>query len=267
MSQELKQHFYNWIRPFHSPITRALRQRLARNYESHPEMELPPPYEAVQLDVERHLHDYLHVCSDAISQIVIVGCSSAPEIERLNAAYPNAHILGFEPNPDSLQYLNRKYGKASRISFSGLALSDEPGRARFFEPVGMSGNGSLLEPDMESWATAVKSNDKRMTSFDVELSTLDHETATLPAIDLLWMDVQGAEGKVLAGAKETLKRIKAVFLEVALFHSPYKEAQLFPQVKATLESLEFVCVGLGLDARTGTGNAFFVKNFETLIYK
>jgi hypothetical protein len=81
------------------------------------------------------------------------------------------------------------------------------------------------------------------------------------------MDVQGAEGMVLAGATETLKRTRAIFIEVALTESPYKGAALFPEISARLRADNFMCVGLGTDPGNGTGNAFFVRDLEMLIGK
>ena len=266
MNERLKRKAWDLIRPIHAPITRGLRRRLARNYFGHPEMELPPPYEAVQLDVERHLHQYLHVAAEDILQIVIVGAHEADEVERLHRVYSRAGFLCFEPNPQTYKRLVGRFTGNSKVSISPLALSDGPGRARFYE-LDMPGNGSLLEPDLKRWATFNRWNEKKMTNFEVNLSTLDKEAAALGIIDLLWMDVQGAEGKVLTGSAETLRRTKAVFLEVALVSSPYKGALLLPQINTMLQAGGFICVGLGLDALSGTGNAFFVKDFESLVCK
>jgi FkbM family methyltransferase len=266
MQDDLKRAMYGLLRPLHSPFTRALRRRLGRNYFNHPEMELPPPYEAVQLDVERHLHDYLHAKEGDISQIIIVGAFEADEVERLRLRYPAASFLCFEPNPDTFSRLSGRLKGVSHVSLRKLALSDAPGKTRFYE-LSMQGNGSLLPPDLESWASTLRLKEKSMASFEVEVSTLDREAAKLPVIDLLWMDVQGAEGHVLSGGAETLKRTKAVFLEVALVHSPYKGAQLFPELHATLQSFGFMCVGLGVDAWNGFGNAFFIKQYDQLVCK
>ncbi len=266
MQNQLKQTIWNLVRPIHSPLTRALRRRLGRNYFEHPEMELPPPYESVQLDVERNLHDYLHVKPRDISQIVIVGASEGEEVERLHRTYPAASFLCFEPNPNTFRSMKEKVRSAPHVVLSNLALSDAPGKTTFYE-LSMQGNGSLLKPDIESWASTLRLKEKSMTSFEVDVSTLDCEAAKLPSVDLLWMDVQGAEGHVLAGGTETLKRTRAVFLEIALVHSPYNGAQLFPQLSTMLQSFGFICVGLGVDAWNGFGNAFFVKQFDKLASK
>jgi FkbM family methyltransferase len=264
MLENLKRAAWDLARPVHSPATKALRRRLGRNYFNHPEMELPPPYEAIQLDVERHLHQYLHVSTDDISQVVIVGAHEADEVERLHRSYPRARFLCFEPNPNTYQVLVKKFNNVPYVKLFDLALSNAPGKARFYEP-DMPGTGSLLEPDAESWATFSKWKNKDVTSFQVNVSTLDQETKTMATLDLLWMDVQGAEGRVLTGAAETLQRTKAIFLEVALTQSPYKGALLFEEVATILKSSSFDCVGLGLDAWNGTGNAFFVKQFGKLV--
>jgi 2-O-methyltransferase len=264
MNFKLKHRLWDFVRPFHSPLTCALRRRLGGNYQNHPEMELPPPFEAVQLDVERHLHQYLHVKPEAVGQIVIVGANDASEVDRMRQVYSKARFLCFEPNPKTYHNLEGKFRGVSSVALSNHALGRSLGTARFYE-MSMAGNGSLLEPDAEAWATANKQTDKNVSSYEVQVSTLDRETAMLPAIDLLWMDVQGAEGEVLAGGAEALKRTKSIMIEVALVRSPYKGALLFPEINELLKANNFMCVGLGVDAWNGTGNAFFVSAFDQLI--
>jgi 2-O-methyltransferase len=264
MKEALKQKLWDLIRPIHSPVTRRLRRRLGRNYESHPEMELPPPYETVQLDVERKLHRYLHVSPQAVSQIVIVGAHEGAEVERMQVTYPNCRFLCFEPNPHTQRLLVERFGHSQRVTLSDRALSDAPGKAQFYE-LGLAGNGSLLEPEIQGWREFTQSNKDGVSMFDVDVSTLDSEAAGLAHVDLLWMDVQGAESKVLEGGPKTLQRTKAVFLEVGLVAIPYKGSAPFSQISALLQSYDFTCVGLGVDAHNGSGNALFIKGFTALL--
>jgi FkbM family methyltransferase len=266
MNESLKRKAWDLIRPIHAPITRGLRRRLGRNYAGHPEMELPPPYEAIQLDVERHLHHYLHVRPEAIRQILVVGAHEADEISRMHLSYPRASFVCFEPNPSTFARLTRRFGSAPYVTLSNFALNDAPGKAQFFE-LGMPGNGSLLKPDMETWTAFHHDNNRKVETFEVNLSTLDKETANIPDIDLLWMDVQGAEGQILRGGTEALKRTKAIFLEVALVQSAYQGACLFDEISELLRQYRFSCLGLATDGWNGSGNALFVKNFEKLICK
>ncbi|HEV2045252.1 MAG TPA: FkbM family methyltransferase, partial [Chthoniobacterales bacterium] len=142
---------------------------------------------------------------------------------------------------------------------SDMALSDKVGIATFYE-LPMPGNGSLLQPNSDRWAEFNQWKDKTMHSFEVRVSTLDVEATGIEQIDLLWIDVQGAEGNVLKGASKTIKRVAAVFLETALVESPYQGAVLFPDLDAMLKAAGFTCVGLGIDGWNFTGNAFWVRD-------
>ncbi|TAL06467.1 MAG: FkbM family methyltransferase [Verrucomicrobia bacterium] len=264
MNQSLNARLYDAFRPVYSPVLRRLRRRLGQNYFAHPEMKLPPPYEYAQLEAERQLHTYLHTGADEISQIVIVGAAEADEVERMHAAYPNARFLCFEPNPPAFAHISKKFQDSPRVTCAKLALSDASGRTTFYE-MELGGNGSILKPDAGEFATFNQTDQTGCKSFEVELSTLDREAAALRSIDLLWMDVQGAEGLVLAGATETLKRTRVVFLEVAVVKSPYSGAMLFAPIAAQLNAMGFTCVQLGLDGWNGSGNAMFVRDFEKLV--
>lgn len=260
--ETLKREFWRWVRPLHSPFTKATRQRLGRNYFEHPEMELPPAYEAVQLEVERRLHRYLHVPSDEIRQIVIVGANDGGEIFRLRHSYPNCRFLCFEPSPVWFDKLTAIFGDHEFVESRQLALGESPGSATFHElPLG--GNGSLLPPDPERWSRMNQMEASRVTTYDVKVSTLDQQTADLPKIDLLWMDVQGAEGHVMKGGSETLRRTESIFLEVALVPSPYEGAMLFPELDEVLSRCGFICVGLGIDSWNFGGNALWIKDVRS----
>src|SRR5258706_249148 len=201
-----------------------------------------------------------------VSQIVIVGAHEAEELDRLRMNFPSSKFSCFEPNPPSFERLVQKFGRLPEIKLSKLALSDKRGTAKFFEPE-LPGNGSLLQPDLKQWALNNQTIEGQVGSFDVTLSTLDEEAKDLSVIDLLWMDVQGAEGLVLRGAEKTFQRTRAIFMEVALVQSPYNEAILFPELEALLHRFNFMCVGLGMDGWNGAGNAIFLKDFSTLALK
>src|SRR5947208_3322735 len=140
MHERLKRLIWHLIRPIHSPITRLLRRRLGGNYTMHPEMELPPAYEAVQLEAERRLHSYLHSSRREIRQIVIVGANEADEIPRLRLTYPNSQFVCFEPSPQWYKVLLNNFGDCDYVKCFDLALSDRPGVATFYE-LPMAGNG------------------------------------------------------------------------------------------------------------------------------
>jgi FkbM family methyltransferase len=250
---------WDWLRPIHAPFTRFLRRRFGRNYFEHPEMELPPAYEAVQLEIERRLHLYLHISREEIEQIVIVGAHEGHEITRMRHTYPHAKFLCFEPSPQWFRRLKRNFDVLSYVESRELALSEKSGTATFHE-LPLAGNGSLLDPDMDRWAEFNHVRADASTSFQVRVGTLDEEAEDLPKIDLLWMDVQGAEGNVLKGASETLQRTSSVFLEVALCNPAYRGTMLFREIDAMLSAFGFSCVLLGTDGSNFGGNALWIQD-------
>jgi FkbM family methyltransferase len=265
-SELLKRRFWDAVRPLHSPLTRAMRKRLGRNYFEHPEMQLPPPYEAIQLEVERHLHRYLHVSAEEIEQIVIVGANDGGEIWRLRSAYPKSRFLCFEPSPKWYARLTQSFRGIEFVESRELALSESAGTATFHE-LALDGNGSLLAPDLTQWSKVTQTTESAPESFSVNVSTLDEEAAKLERIDLLWVDVQGAEGKVLAGGTQTLSRVAAVFLEVWLTQPAYEGGALFPEINSRLQDAGFSCVGMGLDSWNFTGNALWIRNLDDKVCK
>ena len=260
-TESIKKKLWDAVRPLHSPFTKAVRKRLGQNYFHHPEMELPPAYEAVQLEAERRLHHYLHTSADAVKQIVIVGAHEGHEIPRMRYSYPRARFLCFEPSPRWYDELARNFRDVDYVETRALALSEKPGMATFYE-LPLAGNGSLLEPDMERWAEFNRVAAQESTSFPVTVSTLDEETRVLEQIDLLWMDVQGAEGNVLKGASETLLRTQSIFLEVALCNPVYQGTMLFREVDEILNGFGFSCVLLGTDGSNYSGNALWVRDVD-----
>lgn len=258
-TETFKRAFWDTVRPLHSPLTRMVRSRLGRNYFEHPEMILPPAYEAVQLEVERRLHDYLHLPIERIQQIVIVGANDGEEIHRLRKTYPRARFRCFEPSPQWYRKLGENFRGTDSIERRELALAEASGSAIFYE-LPLAGNGSLLRPDMKRWSTATKVEGTETTTFEVKVSTLDQEVADLSNIDLLWIDVQGGEGGVIKGGTQTMARVASIFLEVALVDSPYQGALVNSEISMMLEELGFLCVGLGIDPWNCSGNALWIRN-------
>jgi FkbM family methyltransferase len=256
---DFKNLFWDLIRPLHSPFTRAARRRLGRDYARHPEMELPASYEAVQLEVERRLHLYLHRDPADVRQVVIVGANDGSEVPRLRHSYPDCRFLCFEPSPKWFRILSDRFSSLDYVDSRQLALSNAPGSATFHE-LPLAGNGSLLQPDQRLWQQLNAADQSQVSSFEVKVSTLDEEAANLAMIDLLWVDVQGAEANVLQGGAASLGRTDAIFLEVALVQSPYQGARLMPDLSRMLAEHGFTLVSLGLDPANYTGNALWVKD-------
>jgi len=88
------------------------------------------------------------------------------------------------------------------------AVSDQVGRAEFSDDT-VSVMASLLE---------VRSNQQSRFKIWVDTTTIDHELLTRPPPDVLKIDVEGAELRVLKGAERLLRQKRPILL--VELHSP-----------------------------------------------
>ena len=121
-------------------------------------------------------------------------------------------VFAFEPNPAVRRQLERHIGLnaiADRVTISELALSDEDrDDVRLFVSCWPENDGiASLTPAAETLARGGLRAD---TSIAVRVRTFDSwvQSVQLSRIDLMKIDVEGAESRVLAGMSSTLTRLR-----------------------------------------------------------
>jgi len=178
--------------------------------------------------------------------------------------FPQSTIYCFEPFPDSFQKLNRFSGDAS-IKANQIAFSDKEGKTTFHINVDLSCN-SLLPPT-ESDFKCYSAKSIKDGEIQVETNTLDNFCAgdKISCIDILKLDVEGAEVKVLEGASRMLSKqaIKLIYTEV-MFIPHYDSGCLFHELTAFLNRYGYTLLNLYhlRSARNGQlkwGNAIFLS--------
>ena len=162
---------------------------------------------------------------------------------------PSGRVFAFEPVPHLFERLRENialndFGQTA--SLHQLALSREPGRATIkmaHQDCDNQGMASLRNTDHPQLSTALQ----------IQTTTLDDfvRDNSLDRIDLIKMDVQGAEAWVIEGGIKTLRRLQpALLLEV----SPY-DLRSFGKTSADLlkllESLGYECYRLKDCGRVG----------------
>ena len=117
--------------------------------------------------------------------------------------------IAVEPNPEIYQMLCRNFLEfmppedRGSFSFYNCALSDT------------NGTTALNWTARQSGASSIMIAGKGYLCVDVETRTLDSLTDSLtPAPDLIKIDVEGAELKVLKGGTQTLKNVRAIAIEM-----------------------------------------------------
>lgn len=177
----------------------------------------------------------------------------ADEIATIKSSYPGAKITVFECSKRYLSDLLAKYASDSDVSIIGQAVSDQIGRATFFE-TNLVGSGSLLELGnlhKQSYGS------EAAEEFEVQTTTLDGYFGEA-SIDVLQIDVQGAEKLVLEGGKSVLRSTKAVFLETSVEPGLYEQSTTFDELYEIMKNAGFKLALVGTDFNL-TGNALFVR--------
>jgi FkbM family methyltransferase len=142
---------------------------------------------------------------------------------------PTGRVMAFEPNPDVFAQLQTHVvlnGFESRVTLAQMALSDAPDpAARFFVSQDRANSGlSSLTP----MAGMLEGGDlSEAHTIPVRVDTFDHWFASsgLGHVDLMKIDVEGAEARVVAGMRGSLASgaITAIICET-VWGSPAHEA-------------------------------------------
>jgi FkbM family methyltransferase len=139
-----------------------------------------------------------------------VGAYQADYSKKMRALFPAIHVAAFEANPEAHRHFRKLENfHQKRIAYLNLALSDINGTVAFnqvLEDAGLSQRNSLLErPDLQTLGLKVPS------------ITGDAFISEHPAENIaLWIDVEGAQEKVLMGFQGALERraVASLFIEV-----------------------------------------------------
>lgn len=148
-----------------------------------------------------------------------------------------------EAIPELAQKLAAKYTADPRISVVSGALADTNGEAQF-EINRSEASSSLLaiDPRNSKWFSRDLKVDRTIRVPTVTLPALVKEQG-LQTVDLLKLDLQGAERLVLTGGEQMLDRIRVIYTEV-FFEQLYAGAWLFWDMNEFLSSRGFKLCGL-----------------------
>jgi FkbM family methyltransferase len=181
-----------------------------------------------------------------IDTIFDVGANTGQTALELTRTFPKATIHSFEPFPGSFAQLQKNLKNRLSVKSHNLALAEKSGQMQFFVNANSETN-SLLKTSLEAANFEQGSLMAHSTSIDVKVETLDGfcEREHITNIDILKLDTQGYELKVLAGAHSGLAhhKIKMVCAEV-LFSSLYENQAYFHEVYQYLHSSGYSFLGL-----------------------
>jgi len=130
-----------------------------------------------------------------------LGSHIGASILRLHAAYPQAHIYGFEPDPATFTRLARNVAQLRGITVLPWAIGDVDGHSAFY-------------PRRQSWVSSGVPSESA-APITVESVTLDSslERLGIRHVDLIKIDVEGAEASIL-GPSRSLSKVGMIIGEL-----------------------------------------------------
>ena len=160
-----------------------------------------------------------------------VGANKGQSITRYKKLFKSPVIHSFEPNIDEINVLKKKYYDDKNLFLNPFGVGEEKGNLEF-NITAISGRSSFkkLIPNttwIKKRSKSINIDEKIYTSkkINCKIITLDDYASenNILNIDILKIDTQGFEDKVLAGAKKLLKenRIKLIQLEL-IFSEVYE---------------------------------------------
>jgi FkbM family methyltransferase len=210
------------------------------------------------------LNDFLYVVDQVVKPedvkvILDVGSLHAREAVEFSKRFPNARVYSFECHPQSyLNCLETTKGH-ERCTVVNKAVSNYDGTIKFFpiDPNRTITTHADGNPGASSLFKAAGTYDhiEKYVQNEIEvpctrLDTWAKENA-LTQVDLIWMDLQGAELLALQGLGELLKTVKVIHTETEL-NPMYTGQALYQDINEFLTKNGFAYVWGNLQVQFGT---------------
>lgn len=188
--------------------------------------------------------------------IVEAGAHIGRGTKKMSAFWPNGTIHAFEPIPEIFTSLKKRTVGCTNVVYHNYALSNSSISQEIFVSGGRTtAVSSLLEPK----EFKKEKPDVTFTSQKIETIALDDwaKQNNINHVDLLWLDLQGAELLALQGATNILTSVTAIHIEVALTER-YKNNPLYTEITAWLQKNGFKPL-IEAFADPTWGNVLFIK--------
>jgi FkbM family methyltransferase len=115
---------------------------------------------------------------------------------------PSGVVVAYEPSPATAAALRARFAAHPHVDIRAFALSDRPGNSDFYVDDSKSTSSTLYPGAIGPMCDRIR----------VPTATLDGELPTLPPVDLIKIDAQGAEARILDASRRLLKRDKPLII-------------------------------------------------------
>jgi FkbM family methyltransferase len=186
------------------------------------------------VNLEDPFSEQLRFADPKATTVFEVGAADGRDCLSYAESFPLANVFAFEPIPSSFSQIELRARDNPRIYPVNEAMAEKVGTAKFHISQWHDAS-SLMQP--KKTGSTFDEYTASCSSIEVKVNTIDNFCAQnkIEKIDILKMDAQGAELKILEGAKESLDRrmIKLIYTEVS-FLEIYVGAVRFDQLMSFL---------------------------------
>lgn len=196
---------------------------------------------------------------DSIKYILDLGCRDGSEAIQFSTLFPNAKIISIEANPNQIPIIKNNIKDYKNIEVFNFGASDEDDELDFNVSSTVNvGNSSFLEKNNSyenyermEFHKPIKVKTKRLENFLKEQN--------IPNVDILWMDIQGFEGKALAGLGDYISKIKIIYSEIT-YKEMYKGQILFDKFDFEMLKNGFYCIYRDYKHGDFWGDSIYLKS-------
>ena len=186
---------------------------------------------------------YIYKLLPKNSTIIEAGCADGSDTIKFGKKFIDGRIYGFEPLPHLYEIAKENTKSFENVKIFKYALGDEDNKiVELFtgSPDNVHHSSSLLKPTNH---LEIFPDINFLNSVNVETITLRKviEDLGINEIDLLWLDLQGFELKVLAADLKVLTKVRFIHLEAHLVEL-YDGAPLINEVITFMNKNNFKCI-------------------------
>lgn len=194
-----------------------------------------------------------------------VGARDCEESRHFALACPDARVYAFECNPATLPRCRSLVAAEPRVMLTEKAASNHTGTAPFY-PIDQRRTVTGVADGNPGASSLFRATgryvEEQYVQDEIEVETLRLDefmhAHAIDAIDILWMDVQGAEALVLEGLGARLRDMRFLHVELEFFEI-YRDQALFEDVDPWLRERGFRLLGFTSYSRYAA-DALYVRD-------
>ena len=180
--------------------------------------------------------------------IVDVGCGHGEWTKKMMKFFENSNFVLFDANEDNKKKLDQLVIENKNIMYHITLLSNDNKNYEFFK---MGYGSSIFEEQTNHKRQAIELKSKKLSEILPKIITTKNN-------NLIKLDVQGSELKVLDGLDNYLTHFEIIIMETSI-HKYNKNAPLFDEVIAYMHNKKYTLYDLFDFKRTGYENSFLLQ--------